>query len=153
MRYRHSFEIAAPVEAVDDFHRRPESLRRITPPVAPVRIRGNPPQRLAAGDELSLTFFVGIVPVRWRAVIEAHPELQAGEAGFQDRQLEGPFRRWTHRHRFVALSPVRTRVDDEIDAEPRRHPLWGTVALQMWLGLPVLFRYREWKTRRLLGAG
>jgi hypothetical protein len=53
----------------------------------------------------------------------------------------------------VPLSPVRTRVDDEIEAEPRRHPLWGTVALQMWLGLPVLFRYREWKTRRLLGEG
>jgi hypothetical protein len=27
---------------------------------------------------------------------------------------------------------------------------WGVIGLAMWLGLPFLFAFRAWKTRRLL---
>jgi hypothetical protein len=43
-----------------------------------------------------------------------------------------------------------TEVVDEVEAKLKRHPLWGPVGLAMWLGLPLLFAYRGWKTRRLL---
>jgi hypothetical protein len=32
----------------------------------------------------------------------------------------------------------------------RNHPLWAAVGLGMWLGLPVLFAFRSWKTRKIL---
>ena len=36
------------------------------------------------------------------------------------------------------------------EASLKPHPVWGLVGLAMWLGLPLLFAFRGWKTRRLL---
>ena len=30
---------------------------------------------------------------------------------------------------------------------------WGLVGVLMWIGMPALFAYRGWKTRRMLEAG
>jgi hypothetical protein len=32
----------------------------------------------------------------------------------------------------------------------RSHAIWGLVGLGMWLGLPGLFAFRAWKTKRML---
>lgn len=142
--------VAAPLAEVVAFHRRAASLAAITPPPVPMRFRGEPPAELAPGDEIEFTLWAGPVPVRWRAGIEALPD---GAAGFADRQLAGPFAHWLHRHRFHPRGDAATEVDDEIEAELRRHPLWWPLGLSMWIGLPALFAYRAWKTRRLLAGG
>ena len=94
-----------------------------------------------------MDFSLGLGPlaIRWRARIE-----DASEAGFTDRQLEGPFRAWRHRHRFVALDDATTEVVDEVEASLRTHPVWLPIGLGMWLGLPLLFAFRAGRTRRLL---
>lgn len=145
MRFRRRFRVAAPRAAVADFHRRPRSLAAITPPGLPMRFRGRPPDPLADGDEMEFVLWAGPLPVTWRARIEG-----MGEEGFADRQLAGPFRSWVHRHRFEADGDAATWVEDEIEARLAPHPLWGPVGLAMWAGLPLLFAYRGWKTRRLL---
>jgi ligand-binding SRPBCC domain-containing protein len=160
-RFHRRFRIAAPLEEVAAFHRRATSLKAVTPPLIPMFFK-DLPEEVGPGREMAFTLWMGPVPVRWRAALEALPESGlkadaesgAGDEGFLDRQLEGPFESWEHCHRFRAgETPGETWVIDEIAARlPSffRHPLRFTVALKMWLGLPVLFAYRRWKTRRLL---
>ncbi len=145
MIYRHVFCVRAPLAAVADFHRRSGSLSAITPPPIVMRVH-RAPQVLGEGDEMDFTLWLGPLPVRWVARIE-----QISEAGFVDRQVRGPFRRWEHRHTFVPLDEMTTEVHDEVQAEPGDGLFWKLVSLAMWLGLPLLFAYRGWRTRRLLG--
>ncbi len=147
MIYRHTFRVRAPLAAVADFHRRSASMPAITPPPAVVRVHRAPAQ-LGEGDEMDFTLWLGPLPVRWLARIE-----ETGPAGFVDRQVRGPFREWAHRHTFAAMDEFTTEIRDEVHAALDRH-IWRTpVALGMWLSLPLLFAYRAWKTRRLLGQG
>jgi len=144
MRFRRAFEVRAPLSAVSDFHSRSEALVALTPPLMPMRIESSPAV-LRSGDRMSFRIWLGPLPVRWTARIE-----DAGPEGFTDRLLSGPFAKWVHRHTFDPTGPGSTRVTDSIHARLRPHLLWGPVGLAMWLGLPLLFSFRAWKTRRLL---
>lgn len=143
--YRHRFEVAADPAAVADFHRRPESLAAITPPGIGLSLEPAP-ALLGEGDRMRFTLrLAGFLPLPWAARIS-----DLGPEGFVDSQEEGPFAFWRHEHRFVALGPLRTAVEDRITARPRRHAFWGPVGLLFWAGLPLLFAYRAWQTQRLL---
>lgn len=144
MKYRHVFQVKAPLEAVADFHSWADSLAAITPPPAVMRIH-HAPERLVEGDELEMTLWLGPLPVGWLVRIE-----QVSAEGFTDRQLRGPFERWVHRHTFVVLDEATTQVQDEVQLRPRRHILWGPVGWFLALSLPVLFAYRGWRTQQLL---
>jgi len=144
MKFRRTFRVRAPRDTVADFYSRATSLSAITPPLIPMRLH-RAPERMAEGDEMDFTMWLGPIPVRWVARVG---DVSAG--GFVDCQVRGPFASWSHHHRFVVLDESTTRVVDEIEARLRRHPLWALVGLGMWLGLPLLFAYRGWKTRRLL---
>lgn len=147
MRFRRAFEVAAPQAAVAEFHRGAAGFRALRPPLVPMRLHGAP-ERLAAGDEMDFTMWLGPLPVRWVARIE-----ETGPGGFVDRQIRGPFASWLHRHRFEARGAARTLVVDEIEARLRRHPIWGPAGWLLWAGLPPLFAWRAFRTRRLLEAG
>jgi hypothetical protein len=43
-----------------------------------------------------------------------------------------------------------TEVVDEVSLRLSSQPLWWLVGLGMQLGLPILFGYRGYKTRRIL---
>lgn len=144
MHYSHRFTVKAPLALVADFHRRSNSMGAITPPPIRARIH-SAPETLQEGDRMDFTLWLGPVPVRWVAQIE-----QVTLHGFVDRQLEGPFATWVHRHTFVAIDEETTAVIDEVDATFHPNWLWKLVGLGMWLGLPILFAYRGWKTRRIL---
>jgi ligand-binding SRPBCC domain-containing protein len=145
MRFTHRFEVDAPIEDVAEFHARSSSMGAITPPPIIARVHAAP-ERLGEGDEMSFTLWLGPLPLRWLARIE-----DVGPTGFSDVQLRGPFARWEHRHDFEPLGEGRTAVHDRIEAELLRHPIWGPVGISMWLGMPLLFAFRGWRTRRLLG--
>lgn len=146
MRYTHRFRVRAPLTAVAEFHSRSASMGAITPPPMLVRVHVAP-ERLGEGDEMTFTLWAGPIPLRWTARIS-----DVSPAGFTDRQVRGPFAAWTHRHAFVRVGDQITEVVDEMQAEIKRHPFWGPVGLLMWAGMPILFAYRGWKTRRLLEA-
>ena len=145
MRYSHRYRVKAPQAAVADFHRRPLALAGITPPPIVVRLR-RAPRALVQGADVEFTIWLGPLPVRWLARIE-----ESSPTGFVDRQIDGPFRRWRHRHQFVPVDDATTEVVDEVEAALSCHPLWGPVGLAMWLGLPLVFAYRQRRTRDLLG--
>ena len=148
MRFKHSFEVAAPQAEVAAFHRGSASMGAITPPPVIVRVHHAPPQ-LAEGDTMDFTLWLGPLPIRWVARIE-----QVTPVSFVDRQVRGPFKSWRHLHTYVAVDErpgsERTQVIDQVEAELSPHWGWKLVGLGMWLNLPVLFAYRGWKTRRLL---
>lgn len=144
MKYRHKFRVKAPLAEVAEFHSQSASMGDITPPPAVVKVH-QAPARLGEGDEMDFTIWLGPLPVHWKARIE-----EVSPAGFVDRQLQGPFRRWTHRHSFKRVDERTTEVVDEIEFKLDKHPVRGIVGLGMTLSLPFLFAYRGWKTRRLL---
>lgn len=146
MKFTHTFRVNAPQAAVAEFHSRSASMGAITPPPMIVRVH-TAPERLSSGDTMDFTLWAGPIPVRWAARIE-----DVSPDGFVDRQLQGPFASWVHRHRFVRVGDRTTDVVDEVEAELKRHPFWGLVGALMWLGMPLLFAYRGWKTQRILEA-
>jgi ligand-binding SRPBCC domain-containing protein len=147
VKFRHRFRVQASLATVADFHARSASMAAITPPPLIVRIH-RAPATLGSGDEMAFTLWAGPLPLRWVARIE-----DVSPGGFTDRQVRGPFAAWQHRHRFERISEAETAVVDEVTAELKRHPFWWIVGALMWLGLPLLFAYRGWRTRRLLAAG
>lgn len=144
MKYRHSFRIRAPLDMVARFHRRAASLVTLTPTAAGLRMEAGP-ETLNEGDEVSFSFWLGPLRIQWRARIEG-----VSSTGFTDRQIDGPFRQWVHRHTFNPVDSTTTEVVDEVQAELRHHPMWTAAGLSMWLFLPVMFKYRGEETRRLL---
>ena len=146
MRFQHRFRVRASQARVAEFHAQSASMGAITPPPMIVRVH-RAPNRLGSGDEMDFTLWAGPVPLRWVAHIE-----NASPNGFTDRQVRGPFARWQHRHSFVRVSKDETDVVDEVEAELRRHPFWWMAGALMWAGMPLLFAYRGWRTRRLLEA-
>ncbi|HQY91030.1 MAG: hypothetical protein WAU00_18975 [Caldilinea sp.] len=144
MRYEHRFTVNAPLAAVAAFHQRSASMGAITPPPILVRVHEAPAQ-LNEGDRMDFTMWLGPLPVRWVAQIE-----QTTPTSFVDRQLSGPFASWEHLHTFLPIDAQTTVVADQVTATLHRHWFWKLVGLSMWGGLPILFAYRGWKTRRLL---
>jgi len=144
MKYRHHFRVSASIEQVAEFHRHSASMPAITPPPILVKVQ-HAPAVLTDGDEMAFTMWIGPFPMHWVARIEA-----VSAAGFTDRQLSGPFAEWIHRHHFIAVDEQTTDIVDEIYLRFRPHPVWWLVGVGMWLGLPVLFAYRAWKTKRML---
>jgi ligand-binding SRPBCC domain-containing protein len=144
MKYLHRFEVKASLAVVADFHTRSASMGDITSPPVVVRVQ-RAPERLQEGDEMEFTLWLGPLPVNWLARVE-----EFSATGFADRQLRGPFRHWTHRHRFLPIDETRTIVVDEVELSLRPDPLWGLFGLGLWLSLPLLFAYRAWKTRQLI---
>lgn len=144
MIYRHQFQVRTPLAHVAEFHSRSTSMAAITPPPIVVRIH-HAPAVLTEGDEMRFTLWLGPLPVHWLARIE-----NVSPNGFTDRQLSGPFATWVHRHTYQKVGEQVTLVIDEITLQIKPHPIWGVVGIGMWLGLPILFAYRAWKTRRIL---
>lgn len=144
MKFEHRFRVKASVEEVAAFHNRSASMPAITPPPMIVRVH-RAPEVLKSGDEMEFTLWAGPLPVRWRAAIE-----QVGKHGFTDRQVVGPFASWIHRHNYRKVDAATTEVYDHVEARLKRHPFWGPVGWLMWTGMPLLFRFRASRTRRLL---
>lgn len=144
MRYHHRFIVNAPLADVAEFHSQSASMGAITPPPIIVRVHAAP-AILGEGDHMDFTMWLGPLPVRWLAQIE-----QVTPTSFVDRQLRGPFAAWAHKHTFELVDAETTAVLDEVDATLHTNWFWKLVGVGMWLGLPILFAYRGWKTRRVL---
>jgi hypothetical protein len=103
MKYRHHFQVSAPLACASNFHSQAASMPTITPPPLSVRLH-HAPDVLSEGDEMD--FSLGIGPL--------------------------------------------SMVVDEITLRLRTEPLWRVIGFGMWVGLPFLFAFRSYKTKRIL---
>lgn len=143
MKYTRSFIVEAPVASVAAFHSDTRALQKLTPPPIVVQMRRIEP--LAENSVSRFVLWLGPLPVGWTA-----RHSQVGPQGFVDEQEQGPFKRWIHHHRYQALEDDRSLITDEIEAELASQPLPWLIGAGMWLGVPILFAYRAWRTRKEL---
>lgn len=142
MEFKHSFTVDALITAVSAFHYDTGVLRKLTP--LPILAQIHQFEPLANGAEAHFTLWFGPLPIRWQAI---HQDVS--ELGFTDVQVKGPLKSWVHNHRFVALGPHRTRVEDTIVYE--HHDGWrGFISRLLFAhpGLMYLFTARKFLTRR-----
>ena len=102
--------IGAPAEEVFRWHARPGALERLTPPFSPVEVverKGG----IADGARVVLKIPVGPTHVRW---VAEHRDYIEGRQ-FRDVQVEGPFARWEHTHRFEPDGPHASFLEDRVD--------------------------------------
>ena len=145
MKYQHRFTVKTSQQAVAEFHAHPRALRKLTPPPVIVRFL-TPLPEMENGSRFSFLMLIGPIPIIMESVFE-----DVSESGFVDTQgARGPFRHWRHQHIFKAVDANTTEVIDEIEAELQLHLWHGLVGFLMWVSLPFLFWYRQWRTRRVL---
>jgi ligand-binding SRPBCC domain-containing protein len=131
--------IAAPSELVFAFHENPEALSILTPPWERVTIV-QPPSGLQVGAKVILEIELGPFKKRW---IAEHTEYDPPRL-FVDRQLEGPFQYWNHRHLFESINRGATLMTDEVEYILPMGVL-GRLAAGWHVGrkLEKLFEYRH----------
>ena len=142
--FDYTFMVEAPVTAVSAFHHDTRVLKKLTPPPLFITIHKFEP--LAEGSVGEFTLWLGPVPLRWHVV-----HSQVSENGFTDTQARGPVKFWQHRHRFTAVSPTTTHIQEHIKYEHHAGPRGlFTRFLFNQLGLYFLFTARKIITRHAL---
>jgi ligand-binding SRPBCC domain-containing protein len=136
-----------PVEEVFTFFRDPANLVRISPPELHMRLVEGP-ALLELGSRIVFQGRRWGIPQRVVSEVTAYDP----PTMFSDAQVEGPFRKWVHTHRFEA-APAGTLMTDHIDYEPPGGML-GLVATAGVIDrdLRWIFEYRTNRLAELLGA-
>jgi len=139
--FNFSFTVEAPLAAVSTFHHDTSVLKKLTPPPIFAQIHGYEP--LGEGSMADFTLWFGPVPIRWQAI---HSDVSPN--GFTDTQVKGPLATWQHTHRFTAVSPSRTRIDEQIKYSHHQDKR-GLLSRLLFAkpGLFLLFTARKFITR------
>ncbi len=149
MQFVKETRIGAPPADVFAFHESPGALLRLTPPWERVElIQGG--DSIRPGARVVLSVRIGPFRVRW---IAEHTEYDPGRM-FADRQVEGPFAAWYHRHLFLDDHRGGALLRDEVDFVP---PL-GALGRFLTGGfidskLRKMFDYRHETTRSIVESG
>lgn len=144
MRFVRESLIRADPETVFAFHKQPDALKKLTPPWERVRVI----QQADISDVGSRTIveskIFGPLTIKW---ISQHTVYDPPRL-FEDIQLQGPFRRWRHRH-IVTPHAAGAVLRDDIDYEPPFGFLGRLVApVLIQKRLQRLFDYRHEITRK-----
>lgn len=102
--------IDAPAADVFRWHARPGALERLTPPWSGVQVVERT-GGIEAGARVVLRMPLGPMHVRW---VAEHRQYVEGEM-FEDAQIEGPFARWIHTHRFQPDGDAASTLEDHIE--------------------------------------
>lgn len=149
MEFVKESRIAAPPQEVFAFYESEGAFLRLTPPWERVKVVAGG-KSIRPGERVVLATWAGPVPVRW---VAEHTEYEHGRL-FADRQVEGPFARWYHRHHFLDDGAGGTILRDEVEYEPPLG-LLGRLMGGSFLErkLERLFDYRHETTRRIVESG
>lgn len=139
-RLRASLLLKHEMSEVFDFFSRAENLQTITPPWVGFSIITPTPIAMAVDTIIEYRIKLHGLPMKWQTLITQWDPPRA----FVDEQLRGPYRQWTHRHRFTA-APDGTLAEDEVIYRVPGGPL--VHALLVKRDVRRIFEYRQ---RRLM---
>lgn len=117
-------DLPVPAETLWDWHLRPGAFERLTPPWTRVKML-DVDRPLTEGSRAAFKVKTGPIWRRWTA---EHRNLEPGRA-FTDVQVSGPFRSWSHRHRFEPRGADASTLEDAVEY---RLPFGG------WLGAGMI---------------
>jgi hypothetical protein len=104
--------VPAPAEAVYAWHSRPLAFQRLQPPWETATVEHEEGAFGTDGFRVRIrTGLIGPLGATWLA--EAFD--YAPGVRFRDRQLKGPFARWTHTHSFVPDGPTASFLEERIE--------------------------------------
>jgi ligand-binding SRPBCC domain-containing protein len=141
--FTHRCQVAAPLSEVAAFHRDVRALKILTP--LPLWVQIHHIEPLVENSLVRFTIWAGPIPLRWEAI-----HTKVSDQGFTDTQTRGPYQSWSHFHHFEIIDAHTTAIVDEIHASYGQGLFWGLITRLMWVGLPLLFTYRGWRTRKAL---
>lgn len=88
--------VRRPLDEVFQFFSRASNLQRITPPWLNFRVLTAEPIEMRVGTLIEYRLRLRGVPLRWVSRIDVWEHGRV----FVDRQLQGPYGLWVHRHEF-----------------------------------------------------
>jgi uncharacterized protein len=106
-------KIEAPVKELFNWHNRPLTFERLTPPWERIRVlekQGG----VTDGSRAVLEVQEGPFRRRWVAI---HHDYVEGNQ-FADEQIQGPFRKWVHTHQFLPDTDSTSLLKDHIEYQP-----------------------------------
>lgn len=148
MEYRRRTHIPAPAREVFDWHARPGALERLTPPGSALEVVERS-GGIESGARVVLRMPVGPLSLRW---VAEHTDYVEGEL-FRDVQVEGPFARWVHTHRFIDAGDGASVLEDHVEYALRFGRLGALLDRPVIRPmLERMFAYRHWITAGDLAA-
>ncbi len=130
--------IAASADEVFRWHERPGAIQRLTPPWERVEIVEH--SGIHDGALAVIKVYLGPVPVLF---VVRHSGYIAGRQ-FRDTQIEGPFARWEHTHRFEPDGEQSCVLEDRVEYELPGGPLGEALGGDYFRSqLERLFDYRH----------
>src|SRR4051794_33176630 len=91
------------------FHDRPDAFELLMPPWQRAELVQTA-KSLEIGSRAVVRVRIGPL---WQTILAEHFEYERGRM-FADRMLEGPFRRWVHRHTITPHGPSESVLTDDI---------------------------------------
>lgn len=104
--------VPKPVDEVFSFFSDASNLEKITPPWLKFRIVEKSGPQMGEGTLITYRLKLHGLPVKWRSRIDTW----IPGSMFRDTQIQGPYRRWEHEHRFIPLSGG-TLIKDSVKYE------------------------------------
>ena len=117
--FKHSFVVNSSIDRVWEFYTDIKHLEIITPKEMKLKIINATSEKLTLGSEIWLEAKLMISKTSWHSIIRSLFPYQ-----YLDEMLTGPFKRWTHLHRFYDINTNKhqkqTEVIDEVNFEIRK---------------------------------
>ncbi len=149
MRTRRLFRsthIDRPLDEVFEFFADAGNLEALTPPWLSFEILTPRPLTMAVGTLIDYRIRLRGLPMRWRSEITVWEPPHR----FVDEQLRGPYRRWSHLHRFRERDGGTDVIDDV------EYAVWGGALIERVFvrrDLRRIFDYRQQRLPELLASG
>jgi ligand-binding SRPBCC domain-containing protein len=147
--FSQSFVVNSHIDRVWEFYTDIQHLEIITQKEMNLKITHATNQRLAQGSEIWLEAKLLIFRKRWHSVIRSLMPYE-----YIDEMLTGPYKTWTHLHRFYEIDErnkeKQTEVIDEVNFEIPYSPIGKLFEGYVYRRLQTLFDHRKVVTIRTI---
>ena len=107
--FENSFVVDQQIDSVWEFYTNVKHLEIITPKQIKLKILKYTSSEIILGQECWIEGKIGR-KIKWHSRITDFKKYE-----YTDEMIDGPFKKWIHKHRFSDLGNMRTKVIDKIE--------------------------------------